>query len=212
LIDSNEDPQNTGAPKSKSQAAAKRHSRWTAVGIEFAAMFLFWVLLSGRLQLKYLLIGVCAAAFVTYLTNDLLFNVRSGGKKTVWNTKTTISCAFRLLKYTAWLVVAIVKANIQVASIVLKPKLKVDPGFLKFDTDLLGKVSRVTLANSITLTPGTITVEQKNCTYIVHALVREAAGDIETGLMQDKVRDVFFDREGQPPVCLWAHSRKELES
>jgi multicomponent Na+:H+ antiporter subunit E len=184
-------------------------TRFTAIAIEFALLFLFWILLSGRYQLKYLLIGAGACALVTYLTNDLLY---SPGSRTIPSgAGFTLSCGVRLVAYIPWLVWAIIKANIQVAMIIINPKMPIDPGFLQFKTRLTKKISLVTLANSITLTPGTITVDLQDNTFIIHSIVRGAASDLESGLMQNKAGDIFCDCKDTAPICTWAHSSKELE-
>ena len=190
--------------------SARWQNKLTALGIEFVLLFLFWILLSGRYQLKYLLIGVGACAVVTYLTNDLLYNPRSR-KTNTSGAGFALSCALRLIAYIPWLVWAIIKANIQVALIIMKPQMPIDPGFLKFKTQLTRKISLVTLANSITLTPGTITVDLKDDTYIIHAIVRGAASDLESGLMQNKAGAIFRDCKDPAPTCSWVHSSKELE-
>jgi len=148
-------------------------------------------------------------ALVTYLTHDFLYNPQS---KTVKYEVTLIfSSILHLVTYTFWLILAIIKANIQIAMIIIKPKMPIDPGFVKFETGLRRKVSLVTLANSITLTPGTITVELRNYTYLVHSLVRESAGDLETGLMQRKIGIVFSDNTDSAPVCSWIYCGKDIQ-
>ena len=65
---------------------------------------------------------------------------------------------WRFLAYMPWLLYQIIKANIQVASIVLNHKMPIDPVFLQFNSQLKRKVAQVILATSITLTPGTVTM------------------------------------------------------
>lgn len=196
--------------KIKEAKLARWQTKLTALGIEFVLLFAFWVLISGHYQLKYLLIGAGASAVVTYLTHDLVYN--PGLVKTISpGAGFTLSSALRLIAYTPWLVWAIIKANIQVAMIIMNPKLPIDPGFLQFKTQLTKKISQVTLANSITLTPGTITVDLKEDTYIIHAIIRGAASDLESALMQNKAGSIFGDCKDKAPTCLWVHSCKELE-
>jgi multicomponent Na+:H+ antiporter subunit E len=185
-------------------------TRWTGITIQFVLLFIFWLLLSGTLHLKEILIGIGAAAVVTWLTNDLLYNPVK--KRLIEpGTKYILASGLRLLAYIPWLVWAIIKANIQIAIIILKPSLPIDPIILQFSTNLSKNVSLVTLANSITLTPGTLTVDMKNKTYVIHCLVREAAGDLESGLMQNKVGAVFDDNKDTAPATTWTHSWEETE-
>lgn len=177
--------------------------------MEFAVLFAFWVVLSARFELKYLIEGLVASGFVTYLTHEFLYNPRPAEKH---SPGYLFQSAWRMILYLPWLILAIIKANIQVAGIILKPRMPVDPVMLHFETKLSKRVSLVTLANSITLTPGTITVELEENKYIVHSLVRGCAGDLETGLMQNKVARIFDDyQETIPPNCSWTNSLEGLE-
>jgi multicomponent Na+:H+ antiporter subunit E len=185
--------------------------RWAVIGMEFIALFIFWMMLSGHYQIKYIVIGLCASMLVTYLTHDYLFARVRTSRKNGEDIGYIVRSSWRLISYLPWLIVAIFKANIQVAMILIKPQMPIDPGFLKISTGLRRKISKVTLANSITITPGTITVEQKPGTLILHALVRSFAGDIETALLQNKIADIFDDSRDIPPNGIWARNMEELE-
>lgn len=193
------------------QGASKfgRPTRLIATGIEFIVLFAFWVLISGHYQLRYLLMGVGFSALVTYITRDLLYE--PGGKLMAAGARYIFACGWRLILYIPWLVWAIIKANIQMALIILNPHLPIDPGFLQFQTGLTKKVSLVTLANSITLTPGTITVNLTSNIFVIHAITRSSASDLESGHMQNKVGAVFGESWESPPSCSWVHSCEELK-
>jgi multicomponent Na+:H+ antiporter subunit E len=184
--------------------------KWVAIGIEFIFLFSFWVVLSGNFQVKYLVIGVFASGLVTYLTNEFIYKARSVERGS--GIGYIMKRAVRLILYLPWLILAIMKANIKVASILIKPRMPIDPVLLQFETKLSKRVSLVTLANSITLTPGTITVGLEKGKYIVHSLTRECAEDLETGVMQNKVARIFDDNEDTTsPRCSWVYSLQELE-
>jgi multicomponent Na+:H+ antiporter subunit E len=193
------------------KAKARWRTRWSVIGIEIITLFLFWILLSGRYTPKNIIMGLCAAALVTYFTNHFLYVNYRASKEAGLGTKFIIESAMRWLSYTPWLLIAIIKANLQVASILLKPKLDIDPGLLSFKTQLKRKASLVTLANSITLTPGTIVLELRNNTFVIHSLVRGCASDLETALMQNKAGYIFGENPEQAPNCTWVHSIEELE-
>jgi multicomponent Na+:H+ antiporter subunit E len=198
-------------PKDKKANAKRQQIKWITIGIELIILYIFWILLSGRYQLKYLIIGAAAAALVTFFTHDFLYANYRPEKLIGLGPGQILKSAIRWIAYIPWLVIAIIKANIQVAAIILSPKMPIDPGLLKFKTRLRRKVSLVTLANSITLTPGTITVDLKNDTYIVHAIARGAAGDIESGLMQNKVGSIFSDNVEPTPGYAWVNTIEDLE-
>ncbi len=84
----------------------------------------------------------------------------------------------------------IIKANIDVARIVLHPRLPIEPSIVKFKTTLKGDTAKVSLANSITLTPGTITMDIIGDTFYVHALTREAAEDVTNWPIEDLLKEV----------------------
>jgi len=198
------------ATKERTVARSRRQAKLISVGVEFVLLFAFWILISGHYQLKYLLIGVGASALVTYLTKDLVYKP-GYGKEVTSRIGYTLSSAVRLVLFLPWLVWAIIKCNIQMALIILNPRLPIDPGFLQFKTRLMKKVSLVTLANSITLTPGTITVDLTGKNFVIHAINRGAASDLESGLMQNKAGAIFCDLKDPEPDCAWVHSSQELE-
>jgi len=86
-------------------------------------------------------------------------------------------------------------ANIHVAALALNPKMPIDPKIITFKTKLESDVSWVTLANSITLTPGTVTVDIKDGVFYVHALSKKVADDLNTGEMEDRVAHIYMEAD-----------------
>lgn len=153
----------------------------------FFMLFIFWVLLSGKFDLFHLTIGFICSIVVAQLTHDLLFaNVRVGE---IW------VIVWRFIAYIPWLTCQIIQANIYVAYLALSPKMPIDPQILRFRTKLESDISWVTLANSITLTPGTITMDIKNGEFFVHALDRKVADDLHAGDMEDRVAHIFMEAD-----------------
>src|SRR4030067_704049 len=120
--------------KTDHKKRAKRRTRRAAIAIEFIILFIFWVVLSGRFDLKNLIIGVCASALVTFLTHAFIYGKRSTEEET--SVGNLLKCALRLIRYLPWLILAIVKANIQVAAILIKPRMPIDPVLLQFETKM----------------------------------------------------------------------------
>jgi multicomponent Na+:H+ antiporter subunit E len=150
-------------------------------------LFAFWMLLSGKFDVFHLSLGVICSVLVACLCHDLLFaNVRVGDTRVV---------AARFIAYIPWLIQQIVVANIHVASLVLRRRMPIDPQILKFETKLETDISCVTLANSITLTPGTITIDIKDGVYYVHALSKKVADDLNAGEMEDRVAHIFMEAD-----------------
>lgn len=153
----------------------------------FILLFGFWVLLSGKYDLFHLSLGVICSLLIAYLTHDLLFaNVRVGDTRVI---------AWRFFAYIPWLLYQIITSNIYVASVVLGPKHRVKPQVIRFKTKLESDISWVTLANSITLTPGTITMDIKDGEFFVHALDKKVADDLHAGEMEDRIAHVYMEAD-----------------
>ncbi len=155
----------------------------------FALLFFpFWMPLSGFFDVFHLSIGASCCALVAYISHDLLFvNVRVGDMRTIVK---------RFFAYIPWLIYQIILANLHVVKIVLSPKMPINPKIIRFKTKLESDISLVTFANSITLTPGTITVDIKDGEYYVHAIDETVAYDLlYGGEMEDRVAHVFMEAE-----------------
>jgi len=135
----------------------------------FITMLIFWVLLSGMFDAFHLSLGVLSCLLVTLFSHELLFY---GEKKHSW-LKGTLG----LIAYLPWLFWQILLANLEVAYIVLHPRMLdlIDPRLVRFKTLLTRPIAKVTFAQSITLTPGTITVDIHEDEFTVFALTRSAA-------------------------------------
>jgi multicomponent Na+:H+ antiporter subunit E len=103
--------------------------------------------------------------------------------------------AARFIAYIPWLIEQIVLANIHVASLALRPKMPINPQVVKFKTKLETDISCVALANSITLTPGTITMDIKDGYYYVHGLSQKVVDDLKTGEMEDRIAHIFMEAD-----------------
>ncbi|PKG33938.1 Na+/H+ antiporter subunit E [Methanoregula sp.] len=146
-------------------------------------LFGFWILLSAHFDTFHLAAGAACAIIVALLSHDLLFTrpVRGG--------------FFTLLHFThycGWLFIEIWLAGLDVAYRVLHPDLPIDPQVVTFDTPFTDDIVRTVFANSMTLTPGTITIDVSGSTYTVHALTSEAARDLTEGRsIEKRVHRIF---------------------
>lgn len=156
------------------------------VGTAFI-LFGFWALLSGKFDAFHLTLGAVCSTLAAYLFHDLLFvNVRVGDMRTV---------AWRFINYIPWLLKQILLANIHVASLVLRPRMPINPQIVTFKSKLETDISSVTLANSITLTPGTITIDIRDGVFYVHALSQKVADELNAGEMEDRVAHTFMEAD-----------------
>jgi len=152
--------------------------------ITFILMFSTWLVLSGIFEPLLLGMGAFSSLLVAYYFKDLLFQSLEPGD---------IKVFFRFIKYVPWLIWEIVKANFHLVYLVFHPRMHdlIDPQIVIFKTNLKSDLAITTLANSITLTPGTITVTADNeGVFRVHAIDREMAEALP-GAMLEKVAKVF---------------------
>ncbi|MFH1088091.1 MAG: Na+/H+ antiporter subunit E [Chloroflexota bacterium] len=189
-----------------------RHDTLVAAALEFVSLFAFWLVLSGKYQAGFVALGALCAGAVTILTHDLVSVVFEYARIDKAGPQLTLLRVCRFLGYLPWLFSRIVLGSIQVAGIVLNPRMPVAPALLQFRTRLQTPFARVMVANSITLTPGTITVILEEGRYVVHALIPSAAGHIVEAKMQNKVGAIFLEETEPAPAALWVHSIKELEA
>jgi multicomponent Na+:H+ antiporter subunit E len=177
--------------------------------LQFLLLYATWFILSGKLEIQHLAMGAVAAGLVTLLTADLLRFDEGEARERRFTVGSWLRSALRFLLYIAWLTWNIVKANLQVAYLVVHPRMPIRPGLLQFRTRLRSDFGHIVLANSITLTPGTITVDFKDGTYLVHALVPDAAQNLLEAEMQNKLGAVFGETQEPPPKIHWVDDAKE---
>ncbi|MFQ5849335.1 MAG: Na+/H+ antiporter subunit E [Candidatus Binatia bacterium] len=155
----------------------------------FGILLALWLVLSGHFDLFHVSLGVICTALVAFLNHDLLFPDLKWGR--------SIAVFFRFLGYIPWLFYQIILANLHVAKMVLHPRMPIDPRIIQFDTKLERNLSMTTLGNSITLTPGTITVDIRDGRYFIHALTEKAADDLLSGEMENRVAAIYREGDGQ---------------
>ena len=144
----------------------------------FVLLAVSWQLWSGHTEPLILACGLVSCILVTLLSRRM---DRTDGTRTDWGL------AGRSLRYVPWLVLEIVKANLQVARVVLDPALKIRPQLVRVKASQRSELGQVIYANSITLTPGTITLDVRDGEFLVHALTEEAAAGLESGEMDRRV-------------------------
>ena len=156
------------------------------------ALFGLWLALSGELAVEFLAAGVLAAAGGVAVSELLFRGTHEGRFKPApssvgWLLRTVVRSA----AYLPWLAYEIVVANVYVAWLVLHPRLPIDPTLVRFDTSLGSERGQVLLAQSITLTPGTVTVDASNGVFVVHCLSRRSREGLAAGGIQRKIAAVF---------------------
>lgn len=137
----------------------------------FVLLFVFWLLLTGSLDLAELIAGLLVALVVTLISRPHLgiFN----------GLRLTPAAVPAFLAYLGLFLVALVRANLDMARRVLSPSLPLRPALVEVRTELQSPLGRLILANSITLTPGTLTVDVGEGTLLIHWIDAPPALDIE---------------------------------
>jgi multicomponent Na+:H+ antiporter subunit E len=151
----------------------------------FFILTVFWTFMSGLFDIWHFGLGVLSCALVAYMSSDLLFKKRIRSRRMFKEI-----AAF--LAYLPWLFYQIFIANIYVAKIALGPSLskKIFPHIIKFRTRLKSEMAVTAFANSITLTPGTITVRIEGPYFYVHALDLPLADSLP-GEMEERIARIY---------------------
>ena len=153
--------------------------------IVFVMLSIFWIVFYGKLDAFHLVLGAISCALVAWVSHDLLFR-NSNGSRSLQKT-------WRFCLYIPWLIYQVILANLHVAKLVLAPG-GINPQIVKVSSKLKSELSKVTFGNSITLTPGTITMDIVDGEFYVHALSQKVADDLLSGDMEDRVAHVFFEK------------------
>ena len=130
-------------------------------GVAFVALWILWFVLTGSTDPQELVTGAIVAALVALIAKGAPFTDRS---LDILQPK-RLGYALAYIPYMVW---AIAVANWDVAKRVVSPQLKIKPGIVKVKTKLTHPTARLILANSITLTPGTITLDIRGDELWIH--------------------------------------------
>ena len=142
----------------------------------FVFYFVIWLLLSGHYDPLLLTLGVLSCLTCLYVTWKAKFIDEEG---------LPLHLLIRLPIYTLWLFKEIIKANIDTAKIIIINNP--DPQNFRVKSSQKTEAGKVTYANSITLTPGTVTTVLDGDILEVHALSSDMADDVKSGVMDKKV-------------------------
>ena len=147
----------------------------------FIALFLFWLVFNGRFTVEIAVFGlVLSAAILWFMCKFMDYSLEKDFrivKKSLW-----------MIKYVLILIVEIGKANVGVLKILLSVRYEKEPVLVSFHTDLKSRAARVILANSITLTPGTITVNLMDDYYEVHCLDKSLASGLDSSIFVKQLK------------------------
>lgn len=158
-----------GEAQSPSPAAPVYSCRLAA--ILFVAGALLWLLLTGSFDYQEIIAGLLVAGVATALSAKYA--------PVVGGLLLTPAAPLHMLKYLGVFFVALINSNLDVAKLVVAPSLPINPGVVRVRTTLKSDLGRLLLANSITLTPGTLTVDVEDDTLLIHWIDCPAGVDMD---------------------------------
>ncbi|HIF92227.1 MAG: Na+/H+ antiporter subunit E [Myxococcales bacterium] len=144
----------------------------------FVTLMAVWLLLSGHYNATLIAYGVLSCVGVVALMAHL---------EILDHEALPAHLGFRLFLYIPWLLKEVVLSNFAVAKVILTPSLPIHPRILRIKASQKTQVGQVAYANSITLTPGTVTLDVRNGHFIVHALTLDSAEGLLSGEMDRRV-------------------------
>ncbi len=144
--------------------------------ILFFILFSLWLLMSGHYNVLIVSLGIISCAFCVYVAKR---------GKLIDDEGLPIFFMPRLLNYLIWLFKEILKSNLSTAKVIINGK--VEPETFTVKTSQVTDVAKVTYANSITLTPGTVTTKIQKGVFEVHALNSDFGNEVRTSEMDKKV-------------------------
>lgn len=151
--------------------------------LKTTAFFVIWLFVSGQIKPYYVVLGLCCSAAVAWVDMH-----RSAAPRHVFPW---LGFAW----YLPWLAWRVVASSWHVTRLILSPALPIDPQMIRYPARLRDHAALTLLGNSITLTPGTVTVEISPRELVVHAIDRPSGSDLTSGAMENRVARVFAARE-----------------
>ena len=144
-------------------------------------LFLIWLLLSESFNLFHMGLGLVVAFGVSWLNTN-----RSTSRFTIPR--------LRIVWYFLWLVGRILQSGFHLSVLILHPALPIDPKLIRYRSKLQEEAGIVLLCNSITLTPGTITVEVNSQDLVVHAMDDKSAHDVTSLRLDQQISGLFGEK------------------
>ena len=153
----------------------------------FLLLFGIWIIFSGQFDYFHLSLGLISCGIITAISSSFFFSNRSK------SFGTRLGELMRLPGYSLWLLWQIILSNVHILKMALTPgEIKeLDPSLVRIKTNLKTDFGKYALANSITLTPGTITIEIDGDEMLIHSISKHTAKGVKDDTMERKVARVF---------------------
>lgn len=148
--------------------------------LTFIILIIFWISLAGQFDPIGIVSGMIYCAFISRISSNLIFKRKE-------NVIHAIKKFPHFLFYVFYYLKDIVLANIDVAKLVLSPKMLINPQIVEYESTLKNDFALTVLSNSITITPGTVTVDIINGKLLVHAIEPSMAEGILNGDLDKRI-------------------------
>ena len=142
-------------------------------------LVILWLLMSGLYKTLILVFGLCSVLLV-------MFFMKRMGEKDGYAVEINLKI-IDTLKYLFWLIFEVAKCNLAVVKLLLARKVQIAQEFIEIPVSTKSDLAQVIFANSITLTPGTVTVETEDNSLLVHVLNSDNSTESELGNMGQRV-------------------------
>ena len=173
-----------------------RSAHRNSIIVRAALLMAFWLVLSGHFDPFHIALGLFSVLLVLWVNREI-HRVDYFGEKAADVQRIRL---LRLLYFIPWLMWEIFVSSVKVAGLILHPKMPIKAGVITFNTQLSNVNGRVILGNSITLTPGTVTLELSGNELLVHSLTHEnSEGHIDCQLVTEVSK--LFSMEESMVVC-----------
>lgn len=139
----------------------------------------FWLLLSGHYVALILSLGAASVLLVAWFVRRM---------DTVDGQVNPLRIGVRLFAYLAWLMWQVVRSNVALVRRIWNPALPIKPSWQRVDTKVSTPLETALYANSITLTPGTLTTDVKSDHFMIHCLTQEGIDHLKQGEMEARIR------------------------
>lgn len=154
--------------------------KWSVV------LTIFWLLLSGFIEPLLLSFGALSVVVVLFILKRM---------DKVENEPRQISTSLRLIRYMPWLIGQIFSSGFHVTKLIWGSPDKVSPAIAKINAKDVPVSNRVLYANSITLTPGTLSVDLEEGEVTVHALQKSSIEELEEGHMEKRITAIWGENK-----------------
>lgn len=153
----------------------------------FGISFAFYLILGDPTYWFDLVTGTAVGLIVAFTLSHVTFTTAPTFPSSVFRTA-------RFAVYVPYLVFEIVKANLLISLVILRPSMPINPKMTRVNARVRSGLPLLALANSITLTPGTLTVRATDQRLLVHTLIDDAREDLFDGGLERAIRFVFHGR------------------